>query len=121
MKRDMDLVRKILLAYEENEDSGAFFYPKIDGYQEKIINHHRGIMCDASLLEPIYHPRIDRYEGILGYRITWFGHDFLDASREETRWNKAKEIGVKIGGVTLEIMLQILKDLMLSQLKQVMP
>jgi hypothetical protein len=79
-------------------------------------------MCDAGLLEPIYAPPMPVPIGgrIWGYRITWLGHDFLDASREETRWNKAKEIGVKIGGVTLEIMIQILKDLMLSQVKQVM-
>lgn len=117
MKRNMDLIRKILLAYETYDHFGDSLNELLEGYTEKEINYHQVIMRDAGLLE-----KLESYNLFmrLGNRMTWFGHDFLDASREETRWNKAKEIGVKAGGVTLEIMIQILKDLMLSQVKQVM-
>ena len=120
MKRDMDLVRKILLAFEESEKSGSISYLEIDGYPKETINHHREIMCDAGLLEAIYHPRPAIQPEIIAYRITWFGHDFLDACRDENRWKQAKEVGVKIGGFTLDVLKQVLTQIMLSQVKQVM-
>jgi hypothetical protein len=49
-------------------------------------------------------------------RLTWLGHEFLEASREPSRWEKAKEISRKAGGLTVGMMLDVLKQLMSDQI-----
>lgn len=45
MKRDMELVRKILLAVEESDDARRRgMRPKIDGYQDDVIQAHVGLL-----------------------------------------------------------------------------
>ena len=42
-------------------------------------------------------------------RLTWAGHEFLEASRDDTRWEKAKEeVTGKVGGMVFEILKQVL-------------
>lgn len=47
--------------------------------------------------------------------MTWFGHEFLDAARNETVWKKAEE-RIKKSGV--EVTVSILQDLLKELLKQ---
>ena len=45
-------------------------------------------------------------------RLTWEGHDFLDAAEVDTIWNKAKEELKKKGGLfSIEILKKILSKL----------
>jgi hypothetical protein len=45
--------------------------------------------------------------------LTWTGHEFLEASRDDSRWNKAKKIITeKTGSFSFEILKSILMDLM---------
>jgi hypothetical protein len=45
--------------------------------------------------------------------LTWAGHEFLEASRDDSRWNKAKKIiSEKTGSFSFEILKSILMDLM---------
>ncbi|WP_263626499.1 DUF2513 domain-containing protein [Xinfangfangia pollutisoli] len=46
--------------------------------------------------------------------MTAKGHDFLDAIRNDTVWNKAKSGAAAVGGMTLGM----LKDLAVAYLKQ---
>jgi hypothetical protein len=46
--------------------------------------------------------------------ISFEGHDYLDAIRSETIWNKTREGASKLGGVTLGI----IKDLAVAYIKQ---
>jgi len=123
MKRDMDLVRAILKEFESNEDKTWLPKLSIEGYSDALVQHHIEIMSDAGLLQPVFGSHSSSklyYEKICGYRLGWDGHEFLDASRDESRWKQAKGIMTKIGGATLEIMKQILAQLMAEQVKQYM-
>ncbi|MCX6644948.1 MAG: DUF2513 domain-containing protein [bacterium] len=120
MKRDMDLVRKILQAFEGEDHSSRMMYLHINGYKEEEINYHMLIMIDAGLLVGIPFPLGEGIPHVVPERMTWQGHDFLDAARDDTRWDKAKGIMAKIGGVTFEIMKQILTQVMADQMKQIM-
>jgi hypothetical protein len=41
--------------------------------------------------------------------LTWKGHEFLEASRDDTRWKQAKETVVKkAGGVVFELLKEVL-------------
>jgi hypothetical protein len=36
-------------------------------------------------------------------RLTWAGHEFLDAARDEQRWIKVKESVEGLGGIPFEV------------------
>ena len=88
MKRDLDLVRRILLHLEEGEGSpsgwGAFID---DGYDFGAIHYHVRLLHDAGLIEAD--------EIVPGQwwpeRMTWSGHEFLDAARNEDLWQETKQ------------------------------
>ena len=121
MKRDMDLVRKILLSIE-NDPSG--YVPdeiSIEGYTQEEIGYHVLIMIDAGLLSGEDTSYIGgRSPSGTATRMTWQGHEFLDSCREETRWDRAKRIGVRVGGLTFEMMKRILLHLMEDQVRAVL-
>jgi hypothetical protein len=118
----MDLVKKILFAMEE-EPSGFARHSesKIAGYSQETIGYHVLIMIEAGLVKgddvSDYFPT----PCAMATRLTWLGHEFLDACREETRWNKAKEIVGKLGGVTFDVFKQILTKLMVDQVTKAIP
>ena len=114
MKRDLDLVRKILFAIEESDEIKFSFYrlPKIDGYATNKIMYHMKIMAQAGLL--FYEKEIDEREFPNGHRstikqkfvtedysISRLGHEFLDAMRDINRWGKVKSIMTNTGEYTL--------------------
>jgi len=91
MKRDMDLIRKILFNIEEYEHALAPKEINIDGYNQDQIGYHIYIMGEAGLLEVIERTTLDCSSPIAQARsITWEGHDFLDAIRSDTIWEKTK-------------------------------
>lgn len=115
MKRDMDLVRGILLAIEANESGRAPQKLSVDGYTDEQIGYHVLIMMEAGVVVGRESKEIGRPPNARATRLTWEGHDFLDASREPARWEKAKGVASKVGGVTIEVMGTILTRLMLAQ------
>lgn len=49
--------------------------------------------------------------------MTWDGHEFLDACRDEGRWVKAKETIIRMGGgVTLDVLKSVLVKIAMSQI-----
>lgn len=93
MKRDMELVRKILLLVENgNPDE------KIDNYSDDEIKYHRALVEKAGLAEgkilegPTEIPRDARLKN-----LTWVGHDFIDAIKSESDWEKVKAFLQKTG------------------------
>ena len=118
MIRDMDLVRKILLKIESHKGGPLSDVPKIEGYSDEEIAYALTIMNDAGLFECAMANRSgSRYPLIIPTRLTWEGHDFLDASRDESRWEKAKKIVTEMGGsVTFDVFKAILISIMTSQI-----
>jgi len=109
----MDLVRAILLEVEKHEQGFAPSTLEIEGYTPEQIAYHAYIMDEAGLVEAV--KTVSRQSSspeAMIRRLTWEGHDFLDAARPPDRWNKAKGIVGKIGGVSFHILQSILTDLM---------
>lgn len=107
MKRDMELVRKILLAIEKEGEAA-----EVDGYEEEIIQSHVGLLRQAGLVNAIDASSFDG-EAYIVRGLTWEGHDFIESARNETVWRKAMQIVVeKGGGLTLEVMKQLLKKVL---------
>lgn len=94
MKRNMDLVREILLQVEAT-GAGKTIKLNIADYGEEEIGLHVELMIGHGLIEGTTVPSGDGpAHRILSYRIgsmTWEGHDFLDAARNDSIWEKAKK------------------------------
>jgi len=115
MKRDMDLVRKILLALEAYEHGWAPSEFTIAGYDQEVIGHHVWLMEQGDLLTASDTTvQRDGSPVALPGTITWAGHDFLAAVRNETVWAKLK-IVLKDKGLSLPFAL--LQELALKILK----
>jgi hypothetical protein len=119
MKRDMELVRKILLAMEAEPSGSGPMYPQIEPYDLDMICHHIFIMGTGGLIEMSAEaPKSDgavRRASALNLR--WAGYEFLDASRDEGVWQEAKKRTSTLGGaVTIAVMVEVLKDIALRKL-----
>lgn len=102
MKRDMDLVRKILIEMEEWPPYPGNRRIEIEGYTDEQITHHIGLMTQAGLIHALNASSFDG-EAWLPQSITWEGHEFLDAARSDSVWNKAKDLAKRNAGtLTLE-------------------
>ena len=80
MKRDMDVVRLILIRQESGESP-----PELAQYAENLIVYNIALMKDAGLVEAAIAndaKGLPRAAAII--RLTWAGHDFLDAARDDT-------------------------------------
>jgi hypothetical protein len=95
MKRDFDLIRKILLTLEESP-RGHDEITEIDGYPDEVFGYHGHLLHEAGLVVayerecmglpmPYANP----------YGLTWDGHEFLDLIKKDTLWEKAKSTILK--------------------------
>lgn len=98
MKRDMDLIRLILLRIEEQYRSTAIYDLSVDGYDKETVAYHCKILHEAGLIAD-YKARYGDNQllsfGISG--LTWAGHDYLDKIRDDSIWRKTKETITKKG------------------------
>jgi hypothetical protein len=120
MKREMELVRKILLETEASDNSPIEWIElNIEGYKPEFVSYHVKIMVAAGLIEAEDLTTIGNFEW-QPKSLTWQGHEFLDAVRNETVWAKTKEVVKSKGGsvafeVLKEIAVQISKSILMSQ------
>lgn len=102
MKRDMDLARKILIALEEREVVHPFLRLEVQGFASALVSHHVWLLNQAGLIEANNASTADGDEWF-PVCLTWEGHEFLDAARNDTTWNKAKALVLaKAGGLSFE-------------------
>jgi hypothetical protein len=99
----MDLVRRILLAVEQNDAFDGVRSVEalsIDGERYDTVAHHIHIMLQAGLLQATVGASFSKpgEPDWFGIRLTWQGSEFLDAVRNATVWNKVKAALVKAGG-----------------------
>jgi hypothetical protein len=96
MQRDMDLCRKILLEIEDAGFANYFSRIDIDGYTQEQIHYHIWLLHSAGLIDafdssttegPKWHAR----------KMTMAGHEFLEMSRNDTTWGKAKNFIIEKG------------------------
>ena len=107
MKRDMDMIRQLLIDAEAHDSKPPFLSadnPNVV-YQISLLN-------EAGLMNAII--RKNEY-GLPGDAVitglTWAGHDFLDAARDDTIWKKAQDAFLKPGiSWTFSILVEWLKQ-----------
>lgn len=96
MKRDMDLARQILLQTEEKGSYGKKFVElDLSDVPQQVVSEHVKLLAEAGLIESKVNPR-DAI--LLPVRLTWEGHEFLDAARSQNVWEKVKGVARDQGG-----------------------
>lgn len=117
MKRDMDLIRKILLAIEESPTGYAPSPLVIPPYSEQEIGFNALLAIEHGLVTGEDVTGLGGTPEGIPFRLTAAGFDFLDAARDDTRWNTAKAtVAEKAGSVSLGVLTEILKRLTAGQL-----
>ncbi len=111
MKRDMDLVRKIMLAVEASDRPLDSSLIRIGGYSGESITEHMRLLNEAGLIEGISAYSVEHRLKWIEMRLTWNGHDFLDAARNEAVWvETVSEVRKKTGAVPFEVLKSLLMD-----------
>jgi len=118
MKRDMDLVRKLLLAVEASERPLDSSLIRIVGYAGDSITEHMRLLNEASLVEGISAYSVEHRLKWVELRLTWSGHDFLDVARNENLWNETMaEVRKQTGTVSFDV----LKGLLANAAREIYP
>jgi hypothetical protein len=103
MTRDMELVRKILLAIAANERPLDSVMVRIAGYTPEQVGEHIRQLHEARLLDGNAMMGPDRRPRWNELRLTWWGHDFVDCARNDTIWRTASEaLGPGNGAASLD-------------------
>ena len=103
MRRDMDLIRYILIQTESGQP--------IERDHKEVV-YHIALLNDAGLVEAVItNDEVGIPNNARILRLTWQGHEFLDASRNNKIWQAVKQ-KVLIPGVswTVSTLLELLKQ-----------
>ena len=115
LKRDPDLIRKILIEIEDRPQPDTPFHLEIEDYLDEEISYHVELLDEAGLIHAYGVATFGVYEWN-PIRLTWEGHEFLDTARDEDRWNNAKSMIVKKGGdLAFSVLTKVLVNLMTEQ------
>jgi hypothetical protein len=107
MRRDFDLLRKILFQVEETgSEYGATV--EVEGASSHEVAYHLLLLKDAQFVKGA---DVTSHDGIafIPTTLSWQGHDFLDAVRSDVVWQRVMaELKAKAtGSAPLEVILQL--------------
>lgn len=89
MKREMDLVYKILEFAENKADFIDPVLPEINGFDQDTVCYHIKILAQAGLLEAKDWSTDDGPTWVLTH-MTNYGHDFFENLKQKSIWNAIK-------------------------------
>jgi hypothetical protein len=107
MKRDMDLVRQILLQIEAAQQPRGPVKLTIPGHSEEEVSYHVKLPAQAGLITAVDNSTMQSVSWQAA-GLTWPGHEFLDSIKNETVWDKTKAVVKEKGGA---ISFEVLKGL----------
>lgn len=107
MRRDWDLVRRILLETEEKGEAGLGWTTlDLVEWTPRVVSYHVRLLDEAGLIEAQDLTTSGSFEW-QPKRLTWDGHEFLEAARENSRWERAKTLAMEKAGVLSFVVLKV--------------
>ncbi len=91
MKRDMQIIREIMLAVEANGPTQGAMKLALPGRNQELVSYQIKLLKQAGLLEATDLSSSHGFEWA-PRSLTWAGHEFLDAARNDAVWNKTMTI-----------------------------
>ena len=117
MKRNFDLVRHIMARIESVRpgsftDETTYLHDLGGEYEPVTIYAHIELLLEEKFIKGKIHKNHDDIIDALHITgLTWKGHDFVDASKDESIWMKAKETILKpTVSITFSLLLEWLKE-----------
>lgn len=92
MKRDMDLIRAIVLTVRDHEGrpSASEVQELIQDFENEVFGYHIALLTQSAMMTGVETgPRKDRY-GMTSLALTWAGQDFADNILNDDVWASAK-------------------------------
>jgi hypothetical protein len=115
MKRDMDLIREILLQLEDCPAGTPWAAKSLQGVEIKEVVEHVKLLMDAGYVDA----RV-LSEMAMVLRITNAGYEFLESSREKSRWELAKQKAIAASvPATISVMKAILDQIIKERLPSI--
>lgn len=110
MKRDMDIVRKILMAVRDSETKPR---PQAviekTGIDPEIVLYHLDLLHEARLLKGNVSRQISGPPDWWDLDLTWEGNDFVDAVSDEDTWQKTKRVAEETRAFTWDLLKELAK------------
>jgi len=99
LKRDLDLARTILRTIEDTPTARGWIDLVIDGHSDEEISYHVKLLAHEGLIEAT---DLSSSDGFVWKptSLTWAGHEFIAAAKDESRWTRAKDMVLKKGEVS---------------------
>ncbi len=123
MRRDMDLIRELMLKIETLQTAHCSEFRlepgtepmTVAGFTAKEIEYHLRLIVEAGLITS---------RGRFGNgafrmdRMTWAGHDFVDSVRDPEVWAKTKKGAEAAGGFTVDLLKDLAKGFLKKQVEE---
>lgn len=112
MDRDMDAIRKIVLALKESKT----VINKVDGVSDDVFKFNAMLLIEAGIVTGTTKPGGGRDGSVIPsaallFRLTWAGCDFADSIKDDVLWAKAKKhILIPFGSWTFSVLCKYLKQ-----------
>ena len=111
MKRDMDLIRELLLFH-------AGELTALSETDKDKINFHKYLLIDANFAVGNSLRLSNGYlQNVIISNLKWDGYDFLENIREKSNWETIKEKASKLGSFAVPVIQRLAADLILSGIK----
>jgi hypothetical protein len=112
MKRDMDIIRRILLAVRDSDTVTR----EVEGVSPLEFGLHAQLIVEAGLATGSIATGKHGMEvkAALLFRLTWAGHDFADSVQDDNVWHKAKK---RLMGPSLSWTFDILREVVAAIIK----
>lgn len=120
MKRNLDLIRDILLRIEDISNGTRLIC--VEDFTDlcddrHYISYHLELLEDAGYIVVIDHPYTDDYKDFALTRLTMLGADYLDSVRNNSIWVKVKDKLEKVGnGASLKVVCDVATSIIKQQL-----
>ena len=124
MKRDMDLTRELLLRLESlpmRSSDTILILPgdsrvAVPSYSNDQIDYHLSLLKEVRFIDcPGAQPAGG---GVNFRRLTWDGHDFLDAVRDPEIWRKTKKGAEETGSFTFDLLKDLAKGFIKTKIEE---
>lgn len=123
MRRDMGLIRELLLRLEGLTGASGGVHRLVpgdeamvvDGYSADQVDYHLHLIEEAGFLRTFGG---ELGGAILFDRLTWAGHDFVDSVRSPEVWAKTKRSAEAVGGITVDLLKDLAKGFIRKQLEE---
>ena len=111
MKRDMDLIRALLLEIESWPPGARVPSTRIaiEPYTDEQIRYHANLLQVAGLIGGVLavHNASGERPAIIGH-LTWHGHEFVDATRSDAVWTAVEKRAELVGGsINMELLTEL--------------